>query len=92
MNIMTQKMFEMEEDEYGAILKYIGPEYIIKKDDKYLLRIQRDAHLNRINVKFTANKKFALRVRPKAAGGHIGDYSAEEIQRIFGDDIEIIEL
>ena len=87
-----EKLYELVEDEYGKMLKYIGPEYIIKKDNKYLLRMQRDAHLNKINVAYTANKKFALKVRPKVAGGHIGDYSVEEIQKIFGDTIKVIKL
>jgi len=89
---MTEKLYELIEDEHGKMLKYIGPEYIIKKDNKYLLRIQRDAHLNKINVTFTPNQKFALHIRPRAAGGHIGDYSVEEIQKIFGDTIEVIKL
>jgi hypothetical protein len=71
-------------------LEYIGKEYIVKRDDKYLLRIHTDANTGSIKDGWSS-KKWAKHFRPVKAGIAVGDFSIETIQTIY-DDIEIIEV
>ena len=64
--------------------------YIIKRDGKYLLRIDSKIHTKGIDYAFTSKEKFALVTRPFAAGGHIGNFSVERILKEF-PGAEIIE-
>jgi hypothetical protein len=71
-------------------LEYIGKEYIVKRDDKYLLRIHSDANTGAINDGWSS-KKWAKHFRPREAGVSIGSFSIESIQDIY-NDIEILEV
>lgn len=71
-------------------LEYIGKEYIVKRADKYLLRIHTDANTGSIKDAWSS-EKWAKHFRPVKSGTAVGDFSIETIQTIY-DDIEIIEV
>jgi hypothetical protein len=70
-----------------ALMEYVGPEYLLRRGDKYLRSIYRHASSGKIMATWSS-KKWAMKFRPSKAGvKDLYEYYIEQVAKLFSDAV-----
>ena len=91
-DIRCNGMFRVTAVKDGQVweLDYIGKEYIVERDGKYLHEIYRQVNTGSI-IDTWSSEKWAMKFRPARAGVAVGQFSLERVMMVY-NDITVIEV